>query len=282
MNIGIFNFNSMFGPKPITEEKINDFLSDFRTKRICFSRIQKNALWQTDDGKYMLTLPFDDSVGAILKDQTGISLKESSKGKYYQMLGDEEVERVRRFIDLYSDVVFLRDLLDSSVALSLNFEDDGETRTYIGELEKRAKYDNSEADLIQLATIVDEFIGKTPLYANADLICAVPPSKAGDENLPAGIVGKLTNFKGVDISKSIRWTSKTASLKNAEGADKLEILKHSGFEIVEGTDVKGKDIVLVDDLYMSGITLQYVTMKLKEAGAGRVYGLCCVKSFRNQ
>lgn len=134
----------------------------------------------------------------------------------------------------------------------------------------------------KLADIVDEFIGKTPLYANADLICAVPPSKVGDENIPARVIGKLTNFKGVDISKSVRWTSKTASLKNAEGADKLEILNHSGFEIVEGTDVKGKDIVLVDDLYMSGITLQYVAMKLKEAGAGRVYGLCCVKSFGNK
>ena len=159
----------------------------------------------------------------------------------------------------------------------MNFEDDGETHTFVGELEKRAKYDKSEEDLRKLADMVDEFIGKTPLYANADLICAVPPSKVGDENLPARIIGKLTNFKGVDISKSVRWTSKTASLKNAEGADKLEILNHSGFEIVEGTD-----IVLVDDLYMSGITLQYVAMKLKAAGARRVYGLCCVKSFGNK
>lgn len=280
MNIGFFD--SIFGSKPITEERINDFLSDVKTKRICFSRIQKHALWKTEDGKDMLTLPFDDSVGVILKEHTGIALRKSSKGKYYRELDDKEIEEVKSFINSYSDVVFLRDLLDSSVALSMNFEEDGETHTYVGGLEKRAKYDKSEEDLRKLADIVDEFIGKTPLYANADLICAVPPSKVGDENIPARVIGKLTNFKGVDISKSVRWTSKTASLKNAEGADKLEILNHSGFEIVEGTDVKGKDIVLVDDLYMSGITLQYVAMKLKEAGAGRVYGLCCVKSFGNK
>lgn len=40
--------------------------------------------------------------------------------------------------------------------------------------------------------------------------------------------------------------------------------------------------MLVDDLYMSGITLQYVAMKLKEAGARKVYGLCLVKSFGNK
>jgi len=53
-------------------------------------------------------------------------------------------------------------------------------------------------------------------------------------------------------------------------------------EIAEGVDFEGKDIVLLDDLYMSGITLQYVAMKLKEAGAGKVYGLCLVKSFGNR
>lgn len=280
MNIGIFK--SIFGIKSITEESINGFLSDVKTKRICFSRIQKHALWKTEDGKDMLTLPFDDSVGVILKEQVGIVLKKSSKGNFYHKLSAEELEGVKSFIHSYSNVVFLRDLLDSSIALSMNFEDDGVTRTLIGELEKSAKYDKSETDLKKLATIVDEFIGKTPIYAKADLICAVPPTKVGDENLPFKVVGNLNCFNGIDISKSVKWTSKTASLKNAEGADKLEILKHSGFEIAEGTDVKDKDIVLVDDLYMSGITLQYVAMKLKEAGARRIYGLCFVKSFGNK
>ena len=92
----------------------------------------------------------------------------------------------------------------------------------------------------------------------------------------------MENFKGNTVSASIVWTSKTESLKNAEGADKLEILKHSGLDIAEGVDFEGKDIVVLDDLYMSGITLQYLAMKLKDAGAGKVYGLCLVKSFGNK
>lgn len=280
MNIGIFNY--LFGTKAITEEAIRDFVADNYAKRICFSRIQTHALWKTDEGEDMITVPFGDSIGLLLKEQTGIVLRKSSKGKYYKKLTQEEYEKVKSFVGSYANVVFLRDLLDASVALSLNFESDGETRTHIGQLEKSAKYDNDENAVEELAAVVDEFIGNNPLYANADYLCAVPPTKTDEKNLPVKIIEKLKNFRGNNVSDSIVWTSKTESLKNAEGADKLEILKHSGLEIAEGVDFEGKDIVLLDDLYMSGITLQYVAMRLKEAGAGMVYGLCLVKSFGNK
>lgn len=280
MNIGVFNY--LFGTKAITEEAIRVFAADTNVKRICFSRIQPHALWKTDEGEDMITLPFGDSVGLLLKEQTGIVLRKSSKGNFYKKLTPEEYEQAKKFVDSYANVVFLRDLLDVSVALSLNFESDGETRTHIGQLEKNAKYDNDEKAVDELAAIVDEFICNNPLYANANYLCAVPSSKVGERNLPIRILERLRKFKGKNVSDSIAWTSKTESLKNAEGADKLEILKHSGLEIVGDEDFEGKDVVVLDDLYMSGITLQYVAMKLKKTGARMVYGLCLVKSFSNK
>ena len=280
MNIGIFNY--LFGTNTITEEIIRDFVADNNVKRICFSRIQTHALWKTNEGEDMITVPFGDSIGKLLKKQTGITLRKSRKGKYYSKLTTEEYEKAKQFIETNSDVVFLRDLLDCSVALSLNFEADGETRTRVGELEKKAKYDSDESAVTELASIVDEFIENNPLYANANYMCAVPPTNIGDKNLPTKIIEKLTKYNGENLSSSLVWTSKTECLKNADGADKLEMLKHSGLEIAEGTDIDGKDIVLMDDLYMSGITLQFVAMKLKEAGAGKVYGLSLVKSFGNK
>ncbi|MGM9743549.1 MAG: hypothetical protein ACI3ZC_10870 [Candidatus Cryptobacteroides sp.] len=280
MNVGIFNY--LFGPKAISEEEIHDFLEDKNVKRICFSRIQTHALWKTDDGDDMITVPFVDSIGPLLKEQTGVTLRKSIKGNYYKKLSPAEFGKVKFFVETYSSVVFLRDLLDVSVALSLNFESDGETHTCIGQLEKSAKYDNNQEAINQLVEIVDEFMVKNPLYSNAAFICAVPPTKAGEKNLPIKIIEKLTRFNGDDISNSLVWSTKTESLKNADGADKLEILKHSGLTIADDLNLGGKDIVLVDDLYMSGITLQYVAMRLKEAGAGKVYGLCLVKSLRNR
>ena len=142
MNIGIFNY--LFGTKAITEGAIRDFVGDSNVKRICFSRIQTHALWKTEEGDDMITVPFEDSIGLLLKEQTGIVLRKSSKGNYYSKLTPEELDQAKMFVDTYANVVFLRDLLDVSVALSLNFESDGETRTHIGQLEKSAKYDNDE------------------------------------------------------------------------------------------------------------------------------------------
>ncbi|MGN1220706.1 MAG: hypothetical protein ACI4TU_07185 [Candidatus Cryptobacteroides sp.] len=279
MAIGIFSY--LFGPKSISESGIRNFLEDKQTKRICFSRIQTSALWKTKNGEDMITVPFGESIGPMLKEQTGVALRKSRNGKYYNRLSQYEYEKVKLFVDTYSSVVFLRDLLDVSIALSLNFESDGETHTHIGLLEKSAKYDNDLGALHQLAAIVDDFMAKTPLYANAAFICAVPPTRPGEKNLPIRVSEELTRFNGSNVSSSLVWTTKTESLKNADGADKLEILQHSGLTIAEGLDFVGKDVVLLDDLYMSGITLQYVAMKLKEAGAGKVYGLCLVKSLSN-
>ena len=110
MNIGIFNY--LFGTKAITEETIRDFVADTNVKRICFSRIQTHALWKTDDGEDMITVPFGDSIGLLLKEQTGIVLRKSSKGNYYRKLASEEYEKAKLFVDSYANVVFLRDLLD--------------------------------------------------------------------------------------------------------------------------------------------------------------------------
>ena len=46
-------------------------------------------------------------------------------------------------------------------------------------------------------------------------------------------------------------------------------------------EVKGRKILLIDDLYQSGITMNYVAMLLLEQGAKKVYGLACEKTCRN-
>ena len=280
MNIGIFKY--LFGVKEITEDAIREFLSDEKPKRICFSRIQTHALWKTTEGEDMFTVPFGESIGALLKDKTGITLRKSKNGKYYQKLSKEQREKVATFINDNAELVFLRDILDVSVALSLNFEDNREARTPIGDLEKRAKYDGDEAAVESLVTLVSDFLNSNNVYRVADCICAVPPTNTDEGNLPNKIISKLKDYNGEDISGYISWTSKSESLKDADGAEKLEILKNSGFLIADGINISGKNVILLDDLCKSGATMQYIAMKLKEAGANKVYGLCIVKSLGNK
>ena len=46
-------------------------------------------------------------------------------------------------------------------------------------------------------------------------------------------------------------------------------------------EMQGHDIILIDDLYQSGTTMQFVAMKLQQANAGRILGLSVVKSLRD-
>jgi len=74
-----------------------------------------------------------------------------------------------------------------------------------------------------------------------------------DENVL--IRPKMTHTQ-TELGAKQRWT-------NMEGA----------FRIQGSTDVKGKNIVLIDDLYTTGATLHNAAQVLKNAGAARVGAL---------
>ena len=172
----------------------------------------------------------------------------------------------------------MRDCLDISLSLSMNIIEN-ESRTEIGELEYQSKYNSNNDAEEQLVSLCKEWINKLPYYKDADLICAVPSNTPN--NLPQRIVDKL-DITATNISNTILWTSKTRNVKDAENVeDKISILEESGFTINNKEQLKNKVVILFDDLYMSGVTLQYIAMKLKEAGVQRVLGLTIVKSRSN-
>lgn len=95
------------------------------------------------------------------------------------------------------------------------------------------------------------------------------------------IAARLNRFP--DISSAVCWADKQHAAKNTEdGMTKFEMLEHSGFVIDSAVDLKNKSVLLIDDLYRSGITMQYIAMKLKEAGASRVFGIAIIKGLRNK
>jgi orotate phosphoribosyltransferase-like protein len=50
---------------------------------------------------------------------------------------------------------------------------------------------------------------------------------------------------------------------------------------VDATKVADKTIVVVDDLYQSGLTINYIAEELRQVGAKEVFGLAAVKTLRN-
>ena len=280
----VFNFKNLLfmslPQKNITLEKIKETVSSDGTKRINFLSTHAKALRKYKD-KWKITLPFTESIQPLIDEEIGndIKLFDSKYGGEWRCIqNEEEYKKWFDFINQYKDIVFLRDCLDISLSLSMNIIEN-ESRTKIGELEYQSKYNRNNGAEEQLVRLCEEWIKKLPYYKDADLICAVP-SKTSD-NLPQRIANKL-NITATNISKTISWASKTKDVKNAENVeDKINILEESGFTIDNTDQLKDKVVILFDDLYMSGVTLQYIAMKLKEAGAHRVLGLTIVKSRSN-
>lgn len=96
------------------------------------------------------------------------------------------------------------------------------------------------------------------------------------------MIGELKGFDFADISDQIYWENKSGSLKDvATAEEKLDMIQSWGLQFGKGLDLNEKTVLLVDDMYQSGITLQYIAMRMKEVGAKRVFGMTLVKSLGN-
>ena len=52
----------------------------------------------------------------------------------------------------------------------------------------------------------------------------------------------------------------------------------NAFELCDGSDVKGKDILLIDDIFTTGTTINECAKFLKKKGANKVYFLCFART----
>lgn len=274
--------------KKVDLEIIRDFIEDENPKRIHFATYHRNALRRVEGKENVvgrLVLPFNEPFDSIarkcLSMDSFLFASRFGNGYYRQIFSENEFLQVADFIEQVKDLVFLRDTLDLSVALSMHETEPG-IRTALGEHEFRVKYRSDSidvsADKEALLTEMQRRLEELPYFKSADYICAIPSRKPFMKE----IIGSLKGFDFVDISNQMDWDNKTGSLKDvATAEEKLDMIQSWGLRFGKDTDLKGKTVLLVDDMYQSGVTLQYIAMRMKETGAKRVFGLTLVKSLGN-
>ena len=142
----------------------------------------------------------------------------------------------------------------------------------ISGLIKRAKYDNGKY-------ILDYFAEKLSfLYFNnffkSEVVCCVPMSekrlnkrKYNQSEILAKKVSERINVPFSDCIAKIKETERQAKLSRSE---RLKNLTDS-FKITDKKAVRGKNVLLVDDVSTTGATAEAVAQKLKKAGALRVH-----------
>jgi predicted amidophosphoribosyltransferase len=143
-------------------------------------------------------------------------------------------------------------------------------RTEIGELLFRLKYRSDETALIKLAEAASSFIRKWAVKPS--IIIAVPPTRVYRKLQPvARLADELgTRLKIPTAHDAVRKQKKFAELKNVYDGEERRKLLEGAFD-VNSSRVKGHRVLLVDDLYRSGATMNAIAGVLLSSGATAVF-----------
>ena len=264
----------------ITKESV-ERMRENKPKRICFETTHKSQPRETPCADYFgrINVPFGAGFKRIFPFE--LFPDRIRKGAYWKIIRDEaEFDEIDAWVKHQGSRVFLRDCLYASVALSINYNVDERAKTKIGGLEYCAKQKSDSLATQELAEHCVNAIWNLPHYRAADFICAVPshPDKKGSD-LPSEVAKIVGDSLGKDdITDCFCFGAGKKSLINVKLEEKLPAWDETQLSF-NGVDIWGKRIVLIDDLYMSGTTMQYIAMKLQEVGAYQVCGLSMVKSM---
>jgi hypothetical protein len=293
---------SVFEPPPLQNAITAAAIQGMLTLRP--RRMQLATEWKTplhpprgEHTSWTLLLPFCETLAnafAVMCDVPGSGLAPVKDQRCHAFLDDAasnpaSLDEVRAWMDAVGPYVAIRDCLSMSFALDYDKErgDPAKPVTRIGALRGRAKpYDKAPtADTLEAAqALVDEclaFLGRVTAYESATAVVAMPPSRPDKPfDLPSYLAaGIAVRWERTDASRAVSTIKARPPLKNVALADKLKAL--DGTIQVSRKEIKGQIVLLVDDLYQSGVTMNYVAMQLLCGGASKVFGLACEKTCRN-
>ncbi len=192
-------------------------------------------------------------------------------GLFINHANEQLASQISTILSLFEQYLFLDDNLAQTFALDYHMQYQG-GRTKIGELVYQAKYQNGTID--QLVKHFLEFIKHHPLYHQADYIYGVPSSRSP-------LVQQLVTHLGRDLDKPIAPILINKHPSNMKDLSLEEKFQQVGkiFETVrvDEQNLQGKHIILIDDIYQSGATMNEIAQRLQRYGA-TVYGLVATKT----
>ena len=204
--------------------------------------------------------------------------------------GDTCLDTLQRFLRILQWTVTIADDADESHALYLHslphptndpYEQEFKS-TKMGNLVKQAKYgpaSEKESAAQQLSKLMASWIVRHPRYMRAEVILPAPasnPYKALD--LPEFISRFLYDTFGYELAMCQKtWvTQQQKSLSQDPEALRANVT--GAFRV--DANLRGKDVIILDDLYGSGETLNELGRACREAGAQHILSLTATKNAK--
>lgn len=140
-------------------------------------------------------------------------------------------------------------------------------RSELGELVYRLKFRRDKRVIPQIAEVVGTFAES--YLPQVDLIVPVPPSTPRKEQPVILLARAIGERIKIPVFEDCVWkVRETSQLKNIFDFDERSQLLEGAFE-TDRFVVKGKTVLLFDDLYRSGATLNAVTSLLYDQGGAK-------------
>lgn len=155
------------------------------------------------------------------------------------------------------------------------------------DLLRKLKFDKSKSSLPTIKKILENVSADaqvTDFLKSVDVAVFVPLhedrlKKRGYNQVELIFSDWLTALN-VPIENILLRTKKTPHLFDLTPAERKETL-HGAFETVDGADVAGKNILIVDDIFTTGATVSECAETLKKIGAAKIYVLALASDFGN-
>jgi competence protein ComFC len=140
-------------------------------------------------------------------------------------------------------------------------------RSELGELLYRLKFRGDKSVVSEIAEVVGSFAES--YLPKVDLIVPVPPSSQRKEQPVILIAHAIGARIGIPVFEDCVWkVRETSQLKNVLDFEERSRLLEGAFEI-DRSVTNGKTVLLFDDLYRSGATLNAVNSLLYDRGGAK-------------
>jgi predicted amidophosphoribosyltransferase len=251
--------------------------------RICFSTTHSNALKDNSSSfagstPFKFHVPFREGVVHEFYLTTDIQLRKSQYG-YWVPLTDEQAKVVKTWMADQGTRVYLKDLFDCSVALGERTVSNKETE--LGELFTAAKYEHSEKAALELSTRVAATLSSLKSLSSMGCVSCPPPRAGKEFDLPTFIATRVAKKTGLPFIDLGNWKTNKGQLKDVAADKKWAVLDAVGFDVnPKLSAIKGATLV-IDDIYQSGTTLNFLRSKLTASGIPRASAVSIVKAARD-
>ncbi|WP_417909214.1 ComF family protein [Candidatus Electronema sp. PJ] len=152
------------------------------------------------------------------------------------------------------------------------------TRSELGELLYQFKYRNDHAALQKIVSTAVEYLGDKA-KGKFDLIIPIPPSNPA-RTITNQIAEGLATGLGIELAASALVKCKsTSELKSVSDPEERKRMLEGAFR-ADKQQIESKAVLLVDDLYRSGATLEAATEVLTAQGNAKVVYVLAITRTR--